>query len=128
MGKGLYKGGILDMIIITPHYDEAILEVKIDGKLTKQDIDKFETHYKEAKTEDQKVSLLLEVERINYSLDGLFEDMKFDMKHWNDFDKIAVVSDKKSIELGSKLPNLLPNLEVEHFSLSEKNQARNWLH
>lgn len=116
------------MIIITPHYDESILEVKIDGKVTKQDIEKFETHYKEAKNDNEKVSLLLEVENINYSLDGLTEDMKFDMKHWNDFDKIAVVSDKKSIELGSKLPKVLPSLDVEHFSFSEKNQAMNWLH
>lgn len=116
------------MLIVTPHYDEAILEAKIDEKVTKQDIDKFETHFKEAKTEDEKVNLLLEVEDINYSLQGLLEDLKFDMKHWNDFDKIAVLSDKKSIELGSKLPNMLPNLEVEHFSLSEKDQAMNWLH
>lgn len=116
------------MVNFTPHYDESIIEVKIDGKVTKQDIEKLETHYKETKTVDEKVSLLLEVQSINYSMDGLLEDMKFDMKHWNDFDKIAVVSDKKSIELGSKLPNMLPNLEVEHFSLSEKNQAMNWLH
>jgi hypothetical protein len=67
---------------------------------------------------------LLDVHEIGYSLQGLIEDLKFDRKYWNNFNKIAVVSDKKLVELGAELN---PQLEVKYFKHDDKDKAQAWL-
>ncbi|ADH97762.1 SpoIIAA family protein [Salisediminibacterium selenitireducens] len=112
---------------IVPHYEDAILEVTVDGEFTDEEITRLEAHFKEMKAGHSQVKMLLVIDNIHVTLKGLIEDLKFDMKYWNDFDKIAVVSDKKSVEIVTRLSSVLPKLEMKHFTLSKVTDATSWL-
>jgi hypothetical protein len=116
------------MIAIKPNDQSDVIEVQVADKVTAQDLKLFEEYFNHKKEVHDKVNLLMVVNEIGYTPQGLFEDIKFDTRHWNDFNKIAVVSDKKWLELSTKVANALPSVEVEHFNLDEKDQAKSWLH
>ncbi|SEM75632.1 SpoIIAA-like [Mesobacillus persicus] len=115
------------MISINSNEMNHIIEVEVKGKISENDIHEFEQYFNQKKENQEELNLLLAVEDAKYSLNGLIEDFKFDIKHWNDFHKIAVVSDDNWIELGSKLTDILPTIEVKHFNDHEKDKAKAWL-
>lgn len=115
------------MISINSNEMDHIIEVEVNGKISENDIYEFEQYFKQKKENQEELNLLLAVEDAKYSLNGLIEDLKFDIKHRNDFNKIAVISDNNWIELGSKLTDILPTVEVKHFNDNEKDKAQAWL-
>ncbi|MDG5786798.1 STAS/SEC14 domain-containing protein [Evansella sp. AB-P1] len=116
------------MITIKPKNKEAIMEVIVNGKITTEDIEEFEMIFKEKKENYGKINLLMEVHEIQgYSMNAVMEDLKFSANHWKEFNKIAVITDKKWIGLGSKISNILPGVEVKHFDFDEKEKALYWL-
>ncbi|MFA9560020.1 STAS/SEC14 domain-containing protein [Evansella sp. AB-rgal1] len=116
------------MITVKPIDLEAIMEVVVNGKITKEDMEEFEQLFKEKKEKYGKVDLLMEVHEIQgYSMQAVMEDLQFSAKHWRDFNKIAILTDKKWIQIASNISNVLPGVEVKHFDLVERDKALYWL-
>lgn len=115
------------MILLKPNELDSVIEIEVDGKITEHDIETFESIFKDKKENNERLNLLIQITNMQgYTMKGLVEDLKF-AKHWNDFDKIAVVSDKKAIELGTKVSDYMPKIEVKHFNTDEKDSAKEWL-
>ncbi|GGM24427.1 hypothetical protein GCM10011351_07750 [Paraliobacillus quinghaiensis] len=106
---------------------ENVIEIEVEGAIMEQDIKDFEHYFEEKKAEQGKINLLMVLNGVRYSTKGLIEDFKFDKNHWDDFNKIAVVSDKKWIEFGTKVMEIFPKVEVEHFNKDEREKALAWL-
>ncbi|WP_368645216.1 STAS/SEC14 domain-containing protein [Alkalibacterium putridalgicola] len=107
-----------------------VIEVEIDGEVTEEDIKDFEAYFKQKKENlinKDKLNLLMEIRSLNYTIDGLIKDIKFDTSHLDDFDKVAMVSDKKWAEIGEKLVKYMPQVEVRQFDPEEKEQAKVWV-
>lgn len=121
------EGGI-SMISIKTNESENIIEVEVNEKITARDIEEFENYFNQKKENHDQINLLMVVNEMGYSLQGLVKDFKFDTNHWKEFNKVAVLSDKKWIELGAKMVEYLPKVEIEHFNPDEKDKAINWLH
>lgn len=105
---------------------DNVIEVEIKGKITENDMKNFEDYFNQKKKNNEEINLLMCIDEINYSLDGFIEDLKFDTSHWDEFNKIALLSDKKWIEVGSKIIEYLPKIEVEHFNYNERDKAMAW--
>ncbi|WP_139823739.1 STAS/SEC14 domain-containing protein [Thalassobacillus devorans] len=45
--------------------------------------------------------------------------MKTDAKHWKQYNKIAVITDKKSVQKAEYLGYYLPGFETKHFDKDE---------
>ncbi len=58
---------------------------------------------------------------------AIWEDLKFDLSHLTDFDKVAFVMDSDVLGLSAQLANLIPGLNVKYFKPDEKEQARQWV-
>ncbi|GAB3765521.1 hypothetical protein GCM10028817_47790 [Spirosoma pomorum] len=54
---------------------------------------------------------------------GVRKDLKFDLSHLTDFDKVAVVTDKQWLSITS----VLPGLGVRFFKFSEQEPVRQWV-
>lgn len=59
-------------------------------------------------------------------LSALSEDLKMDTKHRNDFRRIAVIGDRKWIEWGTTLADLLTRAEMRWFDSQEREDAADW--
>jgi len=79
--------------------------------------------------EHNKLRVYAEVEEIGgMSVHTLMKDIHFKLKHWQDFEKEAVVSDKSWLESWVSIADkLFPHIEVKHFSTDEKEKAKEWI-
>ena len=58
---------------------------------------------------------------------ALWEELKFDLRHHNDFTKLGVVGDNVMIEWGMKLARPFFSGEIKRFDPSEADAALEWL-
>ena len=75
--------------------DGRILSVTLHGKLTKSDYEDFVPEVESALNEHGKVRMLVRlVDFGGWSAGGLWEDIKFDLRHFSDIERLAIVGDK----------------------------------
>ncbi|WP_121639405.1 STAS/SEC14 domain-containing protein [Virgibacillus sp. Bac330] len=115
------------MIKITPAKVDNAIEIEVQGKVEEEDLNHFEEFFMLKRQEYNKVNILLLLDKMEgMTLKGVLEDLKM-IQHLKYIQKLAIVSDKKWIEIGVKLENLLPETKVEHFTPDNKAQAQQWL-
>ncbi|WP_168412963.1 STAS/SEC14 domain-containing protein [Bacillus salacetis] len=115
------------MINIIPSGRTDLMEVEINGDYTKEDMQEFEKAFHEKKAPEANMNLLLIVNDMNFSLKALKEDFMFGKDHMHEFRKVAVVSDKKLVEMGAKIEDMMPNVEVKHFDKDHRTDAVTWV-
>lgn len=116
------------MMKIVPSNDEQTIAVEFDGKATKEDAEKLDSYAEQRFDSNEKFNLFAVMHDVDgSSLKGMIEGMKVDAKHWNQYRKIAVVSDKSWIEKAGNLGNLLPGIESKHFEKNQTEEAWEWI-
>ncbi len=106
----------------------AVLEVTIDGRLEKQDYERFTPLAEERIERHGKISLLVHVGNMSgWSPKGLWEDLKFDAKHYDDIDRLAIVADSDDRRWMATLSKPLTKASVRFFTESEVSEARAWV-
>ncbi|MBE9045569.1 STAS/SEC14 domain-containing protein [Pleurocapsales cyanobacterium LEGE 10410] len=105
-----------------------IVEITVEGKITKADIEQTITQLKLDLKHHGKLRILEEIR----SFDGidpiaLWQDVNFGLAHANDFTHAAVVADAKWIQtLSQAIDSVLP-AQVKVFEQSQIELAREWL-
>ncbi|WP_338876747.1 STAS/SEC14 domain-containing protein [Spirosoma sp. SC4-14] len=108
--------------------DDRILGYRIEGKITAAELKPLFARVEEKKREHKKMRVYAEYVRMNgLSLGAIWEDIKFDITHFTDFEKVAVVTDTDWVGITGKAAGLIPGLEVRLFSCSEQEQAHEWI-
>ena len=115
------------MMNFVTHHEEAMLEANIDGDVTIEDIKEMERLFEELRAAHKKVKMLFVVKNASIKGNALIADVRFDVKNWRHFDKIAVVSDKRSVAVVTRLMSKLPKTDMKHYSLSDIREATTWL-
>jgi len=106
----------------------GILNVKASGKLTKADYERFVPEFERIAALRGPVRILMELDDFHgWDARGLWEDLKFDIGHRNDFERIAIVGDKAWQAWGTWLSKPLFKAEMRFFDRSEVRQAEAWL-
>ena len=116
------------MFKILPSMDPSTIALEVHGKVTGEDAEMLDRHVKEVFSDEQHFNILA----IFYDLDGttfkgITDGIKFDAKRWNQFDKFAILSEKKWLELSTKIGNVLPGVTARHFGKNELDEAWNWI-
>ena len=60
-------------------------------------------------------------------LPGLWEDLKMDTAHAKDYEKIAMVGDKKWQEWITQFMKPFTNAEIKFFDLKDEETAKKWI-
>ena len=63
----------------------------------------------------------------SYSLDAIWEDTKPGLRHWNGFERVAVVTDAGWIKIGVKVMAFMMPCPVQLFAMGELDVAKRWL-
>lgn len=105
-----------------------VLVVRAKGKLTKEDYGAFEPAIERSIKEEGKIRLLFEMHDFHgWEAGALWEDIKFDLKHFADIERLAMVGDKKWEEWMAKFCQPFTTAEIRYFDQSEEAEAESWI-
>ena len=100
---------------------EKTLHVKVTGKLTKESYESFAPVVDQQIAEHGKIRILFEMHDFHgWTAGALWEDMKFDFKHWKDIEKLA---DRRRIEMGRGHVCFLQTVHVREDSVLRSREA-----
>lgn len=105
-----------------------ILKVVVSGSLNSEDYQPFVTEAEGLIGVWGKLRLLIELHEISgFSLAAMWEDLKFDMKHFGDIERLAVLGEKQWHVWMTEICKPFVAGEVKFFSGSHADEARRWL-
>ena len=111
-----------------PVSEENIFAFKVTGKLTDADYQEFLPRLTTLIHKYGPLSILLELEDFKgWDLKAAWDDFKYGTEHENDFERIAIVSEKRWHGWVTRLGNLMTKAEVRYFSRDELQKAWDWL-
>jgi len=117
------------MAIIFNDTEKAeMIHVTVSGKLTKEDYLLFVPRLEKDIQEIGKIRLLFQMQDFHgWKMAALWEDLKFDMKHFSDIERLAMVGDKKWEKGMSVFCKPFTTAKIRFFEAEEVDQAINWL-
>lgn len=110
---------------------DGVLHIVAGGKLKASDYDRFKPFFERIAAQEGAVPMLIELapDFSGWDVGGLWQDLKFDVKHKDWFGRIAILGDKKWEEWGTKLSDpIFASAEMHFFAPEERNDAENWVH
>ena len=111
------------------HEDGKILTVKLTGKLTKEDYEQFIPEVERLVKQYGKLRMLVEMTNFHgWTAGALWEDIKFDLKHFRDIERLALVGDKSWERGMAAFCNPFTTATIRYFETSAADQAETWIH
>jgi hypothetical protein len=104
------------------------LHVKVSGKLTKDAYETFAPMVDEQIQEHGKIRILFETHDFHgWTAGALWEDLKFDFKHWKNIDRLAIVGESKWEEGMAVFCKPFTAAKIQYFDHSKLDEAKSWL-
>jgi hypothetical protein len=108
--------------------DGKVLNVRVSGKLTKEDYEQFTPEFEKLVQQHGKIRVLFEMYDFHgWKVAALWADLKLDFKHFNHVERIAMVGDKAWQEGMSFFCKPFTTAEIRYFGHHEKERAREWI-
>lgn len=106
----------------------GVVGIKTHGKITHEDYDKILGPMLETAIESHgKVAFLYVIEEMaGVELEAMLDDTLLGIRHWNDFERIAVVTDIDWIRNATNMFGWMIPAEVKIFPLADIAQAHDW--
>ncbi len=105
-----------------------IIYMEVDGSVTKEDADKSEAFITENYGDKDNVSAIVDIKNIDgVTVAGVLKGIFLDARHWNQFQKFAVIAEEGWIKGGAKVVDFAPGIEVKVFERSQVDEAFSWL-
>lgn len=105
-----------------------LLEIHVTGKLAKQDYEHFVPTVEKLVKEHGKIRLLVDMHDFHgWTAGALWQDVKFDMRHFNHIERIAMVGEKKWQRGMSVFCKPFTAAKIRYFDHSSIEEARTWL-
>ena len=112
------------------HTDDATrtIELIAKGTLTKDDYKTFTPVAEAFIRKHGKANILFEMHDFTGWTPGAsWEDLKFDMHHFADFERLAMVGEKTWEHAMEVLMKPFTRAKVQYFDITQADQARSWL-
>lgn len=104
------------------------LGIKVGSKLTKQDYEEVIPAIEQKLQEFGELNILIQLEEFEgMEIGALWEDLKFDVKHRNDFNRLAIVGQREWMKWMTKLSKPFFDAEVKFFEPDQVQEAWQWL-
>lgn len=108
--------------------DSHIVEITVDGAISREAFDDIARRLEARIARDGKVRVLEEVRSLGAIAPATFwADLKFSLRHLNDFSRCAVVTDRGWIEWLARAVAPFVTCAVRHFPPEQIGDARRWL-
>jgi cyclopropane fatty-acyl-phospholipid synthase-like methyltransferase len=105
-----------------------ILSIKMSEKLTKEDYETFVPQVEALIKKQGKIRILLHMHDFHgWTVGALWEDIKFDVKHFADIERLAMVGERKWEAGMAAFCKPFTTAKIRYFDVSEIEQARQWI-
>ena len=105
-----------------------MLAIHVSGKLAKTDCEHFVPEFERLVQQHGKLRVLFDMTSFHGREAGaLWEDIKFNMKHFADIQRLAMVGDKKWQHGMATFCKPFTNAKIRYFDHPEAAVARKWL-
>lgn len=116
------------MLQITDIKHENVIATIASGKLQQQDIEKVHPIIHAILDKGLKIRWYFEVNNFEgWNIKGLWEDFKMDVAHERDYERIAMVGEKKWQEWATQFMKPFTNAEIRYFNIDQKEDAKKWI-
>ena len=104
------------------------IEVQVEGKLTQAAYQQFVPAVEEIIQREGKVRMLFVMHNFHgWTAGALWDDIKFDIKHFSDIERLALVGETRWEKGMSLFCKPFTKAEVRYFDSKDIDQARAWL-
>lgn len=104
------------------------VEIRISGQLEKSDYTEIVPWLEERIREHGRIDLLVVLEDFEgWTAGGLWEDIKFDLRHFRDFRRVALVGDEKWEKRWEKFSEPFTTTRIGYFPPDQLDEARRWI-
>jgi hypothetical protein len=108
--------------------DGKILEVQASGKLAHGDYERFAAEVDRLVKEHGMVSVLFDmVDFHGWTPRALWDDIRLDIRHFGEMERMAMVGDKKWEKRMSLLFRPFTPARVRYYDRSKMDEARDWV-
>lgn len=106
-----------------------VVGLKVDGKITEEEFDKIASYCEDKLKEFQDIRLYAELKSYGgMSPKAVLKDIKFGIKHWQQIEKEAIITDQQWMQkVADAADKLFPNIEVKAFPFEEDKWAKKWI-
>lgn len=106
----------------------ALVEIVVDGRVGKAEFDQLAARLEALLARRGKLRVLQEIRSLGGIEPAAFwADLKFGLRHLNDFSRCAVVTDRRWIEWFAKAVDPFVACAIRHFPPEQIDEARTWL-
>jgi hypothetical protein len=122
--------GVKEMSGITLHEtnEGRVLEVHISGKINAADYEHFVPTVERLVKLHGKIRMLVEMHDFHgWTAGALWQDIKFDARHFNDIERIAMVGETKWQHGMSVFCKPFTAAKIRYYDHSASDEARAWL-
>ena len=104
------------------------LEVRVSGKLTREFYEAFAPRVDALIRAHGRIRVLLVMHDFHgWTLGALWEDLKFDLAHWKDIERLALVGESKWEQGMAAFCKPFTKASVRFFDASKLDEARQWI-
>ena len=105
-----------------------VLTIKAEGKLSKEDYETFVPKVEQLIRQFGKIRILFEMKDFHgWDASALWQDIKFDIRHFKDIERLALVGDKKWEKGMGVFCKPFTTAKVKYFDVNEADKAQDWI-
>ncbi len=102
--------------------------IRASGTLTDDDYKELLPRLEKAIAEHGRLRLLVDVEDMaSWELKAAWDDFAFGLKHWNDFERVAMVGTRRWEEILANVFDKLTKGDIRFFDIKERDDAHEWI-
>ena len=114
-------------IILSEDPGTKVLNVRVSEKFTHADYQQFAARFEALLKQHGKLNVLFEMVNFHgWEVAAVWDDLKFDAKHFSDIQRLAMVGDKQWEHAMSVLAQLFTTATIRYFDSAAINEARVW--
>ncbi|MEZ6063532.1 MAG: STAS/SEC14 domain-containing protein [Planctomycetaceae bacterium] len=114
---------------VTENIEERVIELEITGTLSKAAYETFVPATEAKIQEFGKVRMLVILHDFHgWDVGALWEDIKFDVKHHNHIERLAIVGERKWEKGMAAFCKPFTSAKIKYFDHTDIEQARTWIH
>jgi hypothetical protein len=108
--------------------NDKVVVIKASGRLSKDDYEHFVPKIERLIKEHGKIRILFEMHEFHgWKLGALWEDIKFDVRHFTHIERIAMVGEKKWEKWMAEFCCPFTAAKIRYFDHSDIETARAWI-
>ena|ERR1700733_473007 len=105
-----------------------VLEVLVSGRLAHEDYLQFVPKFEQLVAQHGRIRVLFEmVDFHGWKVGALWDDIKLDIIHFSDIERLAIVGEKQWEEGMSVFCRPFTTAEIRYFDHTKADEAREWL-